>query len=300
MHKLLEHCSLNTYHYTYIGIGSKNRTEDLEKFDADMDQILPCFLTQIKNKMIRAIHFDSRFAENTEFLDKYFKAKGFVKVDNFWRSNNMEVIIYPENMDNDKWFLNEMIKQSAYDRTKLVVQYFTGMDCIPLFKEIYEESSEKDHIKKNVLFDITYGEGHCMTPMTKYFPMLDPNGDFYNFMFYSEAEMINMIGVLPQMDGLIKDYVMKKLSKTLNEDHVNYRKAIRGERFLFNTSDYSMFSTPDEIMGVLLAKISSLLDLLQKLGSLSKEKQDLFAECSENYRDVDVYKWYSAMTKLYK
>ena len=300
MHKLLEHCSLNTYHYTYIGIGSKNRTEDLEKFDADMDQILPCFLTQIKNKMIRAIHFDSRFAENTEFLDKYFKAKGFVKVDNFWRSNNIEVIIYPENMDSDKWFLNEMIKQSAYDRTKLVVQYFTGMDCIPLFKEIYEESSEKDHIKKNVLFDITYGEGHCMTPMTKYFPMLDPNGDFYNFMFYNEAEMINMIGVLPQMDGLIKDYVMKKLSKTLNEDHVNYRKAIRGERFLFNTSDYSMFATPDEIMAALLAKISSLLDLLQKLGSLSKEKQDLFAEYSENYRDVDVYKWYSAMTKLYK
>ena len=59
--KIVDHCKYNHRDYTYIGIGSKNRVDNVEEFNADMDQILPCFLQKVQGKSIRCIHFDKAF-----------------------------------------------------------------------------------------------------------------------------------------------------------------------------------------------------------------------------------------------
>lgn len=290
--------------YTYIGIGSKNRTDKLEDFTVDMDQIIPCFLNEIKDRTIRIINFDPQFENN--FLDKYFVSKGFDKQeDGVWMTpdNRIEALIIPRQVDTDSAFLRDMISVTIKHNKKLVVQMYTGRELSPIFRNLYFKflDSEKQYIRENVLFDITYGEeGHCLTPMSQHSPMLDPNGNFYNFILYNEEQMLESIGLLPKMDRLIEAYVMKKLSKILNENHVNYRKSVRGEPLLFDSVHYGIFAKPEKIMGVLLRETKEVLNILAKLGSLSKEKQDLFNECSKNYNEVDMYRWYSDMTKLYK
>jgi len=307
---LPKYCSANMREYTYIGIGSKNRVNNVEDFNADMDQIMPCFLNTVPNKTIRAIHFDPLFENDTNnFLTKYFNSKEFTEtkigVHRAWVSTNLriEVIIVADMFDENTTFLRDMIRLTIDHKTQMVVQLYNGQELAPLFQNLYYmfANSEKKYISQNVLFDITYGgESHCMTPMSKHFPMVDNNGKFYNFLLYDEQEMLSSIGILPKMDKLIENYIMKKLSTILNENHVNYRKSVRGEAHLFKSKDYGMFASPDEIMAVLLTKTRCILDILSKLGSLTIEKQDLFNTCSNNYKDIDMYKWYSDMTKLYK
>jgi hypothetical protein len=306
---LISYCSSNSREYTYIGIGSKNRVNEVSKFTPDMDQIMPCFLDTIKDKTIRMIHFDPQFAtEDNNFLTRYFNSKGFSVQDigghRSWVSSDfrIEVIIVSEMFDENSLFLKAMMSQAIKYKSKLVVQMYTGSSMDKLFKNLYYcfIESEKQYIRDNILFDITYGDSHCMTNMTENAPMIDKNGKFYNFLLYSENDMFNSIGLLPKMDELIKVHVMKKLSTILNENHVNYRKAVRGEPLLFNSPYYGIFAKAEEIMQVLLGQTRDLLSLLEKLGSLSKEKQDLFNVCSKNYNEMDMYKWYSEMTKLYK
>lgn len=301
--KILEHCKYNPRDYTYVGIGSKNRVHNVEEFNADMDQILPCFLQNVQGKSIRCIHFDKAFVpeQDNGFLVNYFISKKFKQTyDNVWLSNDsrIEVIIMPEDLLDDM-FLRKLIMLIMQFSGQLVVQMFTGRELVPMFKTIYNRFDEdaKAYIKKNVLFDITYGtDCHCMTPMTQYEPLVDKNGKFYNFVLLDEVEMLKSIGVHPTMDKYIAIYFNNKLSKILNEEHVNYRKAIRGEPFLFPTP----FTTAEEIMNNLLVDVKSILNIQEKLGILTDEKRQIFSECSKNYLEIDMYKWYTTMTKLYK
>jgi hypothetical protein len=295
---------MNRRDYTYIGIGSKNRYSDLEKFTPEVDQILPCFLSTVKGT-IRAIHFDPFFAPEHDngFLDMYFKAKGFRKSDNYiWITpdDRIEVTVIPKSFDDNK-FLYRMIYQAIKYSTKLVVQRYTGHELVPLFKEMYSHYSEehKQYIKKNVLFDITYGSDcHCMTNMKEHAPMVDKAGNFYNFVVYSEQEILDSIGILPNMDRLIQKYYTSKLSTVLNENHVNYRKTIRGEYQMFPSTKYPLECRPQVIMDYLLSEVASILQVLDKLGVLTDEKKQIYRVYSTNYMDMDVYKWYSGMAKL--
>lgn len=301
--KIVDHCKYNHRDYTYIGIGSKNRVDNVEEFNADMDQILPCFLQKVQGKSIRCIHFDKAFSPEYDkgFLLKYFTSKRFKQTyDNVWLSadSRIEVIIMPEDLLEDV-FLRRMIMLVMQFSGQMVVQMFTGKELVPMFKTIYNrfDDDAKEYIKKNVLFDITYGtDCHCMTPMTQYEPLVDKNGKFYNFVLLNELEMLKSIGLHPTMDKYIAIYFNKKLSKILNEEHVNYRKAIRGEPFLFPTQ----FTTAEEIMNNLLVEVKSILNIQEKLGFLTDEKVRIFSECSKNYLEMDMYKWYTTMTKLYK
>jgi hypothetical protein len=301
--KILDHCKYNHRDYTYIGIGSKNRVDNVEEFNADMDQILPCFLQKVQGKSIRCIHFDKAFSpeEDEGFLLKYSMSKRFKQTyDNVWLSadSRIEVIIMPEDLLDDV-FLRRMIMLVMQFSGQMVVQMFTGRELVPMFKTIYNrfDDDAKEYIKKNVLFDITYGtDCHCMTPMTQYEPLVDKNGKFYNFVLLNELEMLKSIGLHPTMDKYIALYFNKKLSKILNEEHVNYRKAIRGEPFLFPTR----FTTAEEIMSNLLVDVKSILNIQEKLGDFTDEKRRIFSECSKNYLEMDMYKWYTTMTKLYK
>jgi len=210
----------------------------------------------------------------------------------------IEVIIVAQAFD-DNVFLYEMINQAIRYSSQLVVQMYTGNELAPIFQNLYYQFSEeeKKYIKRNVLFDITYGtDCHCGTLMTKHAPITDRHGRFFNFLLYDDREMMNAIGLHPRMDELIDKYLKKKLSKLLNEKHVNYRKATRGEPLMFPTP----FTKPDDIMNNLLEEVSIILGFLEKLGSMTPEKRVIFKTCSETYRGADVYAWYTEMCKLYK
>jgi hypothetical protein len=302
MRNILNYVQANPREYTYLGIGSKNRTNDLTKFTPDLDQILPCFLKDVK-KTIRVIHFDPAFSNDYNFLSSYFKSKGFTNDGHVWISEDfrIEVIICPQMFDFEDDFIRPLIRQTIEHKAQLVVQAYTGWELSNIFKKLYGEfeGRDKEYIRQNVLFDITYGtECHCMTNMTEHAPMLDKNGKFYNFILYNEAEILQSIGLHPRMNKLIEIHIMKKLCTVLNEDHVNYRRAIRGEELLFKNKPYD--TNPEDIMNSLLTTVREILNILNKLGSLTDDKRTLFETHSRNYRDMDMYKWYTNMTKLYK
>jgi hypothetical protein len=297
---ILDYCAAYPREYTYIGIGTKNRTNDLEKFIPDFDQILPCFLDGVK-KSIRAIHFDPAFRPDHDhgFLERYFQGKGFIQQEQYmWTSSRIEVIVIPQNLSDDS-FLKEMIQQTIDSSSQLVVQQFTGHELLPLFKQLYLEFNpeQQSYIRQNVLFDITYGaDCNCGTPMTQYAPVVDSDGHFYNFSLFTHEEQLAFIGRHPSLDKLIAKKILASLSKILNEDSVNYRKAVRGEPLLFKSDT----TNPEEIMRTLLRRVSEILAIMDKLGILTPEKKQLFATHSQNYKELDMYKWYSDMTKLYK
>lgn len=303
---ILEYCNANVRDYTYIGIGSKNHFSELEKFTPEVDQILPCFLNAVPGT-IRIIHFDPFFAPEHDkgFLDMYFKSKGFEKPDEYtWLTpdHRIEVLIICQQFT-DNTFLSRMIDQAIRYSTKLVVQKYNGEELVPLFKKIYSQYSEqsKEYIKKNVLFDITYGSDcQCMTNMKIHAPMLDNAGDFYNFVLYDEHEILDSIGILPKMDELIKKYYTAKLSKVLNDNHVNYRRATRGESHMFPSMYYPANCEPYVIMKYLLEEIGSILQIFNKLGILTDEKKQIYNLYSANYIETELYAWYMEMTKLYK
>jgi hypothetical protein len=302
--EILDYCRKNPREYTYVGVGSKNRYDDLEKFIPEIDQILPRFLDDV-TKTLRVIHFDQEFDKSPAFLDRYFKSKGLIKDGYFtWRSPcyRIEVIVNPVNLYGDLFF-QDMINQAIQFNSQLVVQRYNGDELLNQFNKLYSQFSAKHqaYIKKNVLFDFTYGtDCHCDTPMLKHAPLVAADGTFFNFTLFAENEMFGLIGVNPRMDALIEIYVNRKLSRILNEDHVNYRRATKNEPLMFKSTDYADNATPEEIMNFLLNKVSGILEILHKLGKLSPERQAVFDTCSKNYMETDMYKWYTEMTKLYK
>ena len=303
---ILEYCNANTRDYTYIGIGSKNRYSDLDKFTDEIDQILPCFLEKV-TCTIRVIHFDPFFAPEYDngFLNMYFEAKGFSKVDQYlWVTpdHRIEVLIIPQKFDEDD-FLYKMIEQAIKYSSKLIVQKYTGQHLVPQFKGLYGLFSKehKHYIRNNVLFDITYGtDCHCMTNMKTHAPMTDPSGNFYNFVLYDEQEILNSIGLHPKMDEFITKYFRSKLSEILNENHVNYRKATRGEPLMFPSTKYPSHALPQAIMNYLLSEVKSILNILDRLNVVTDDQMQIYNIYSTNYMEIDMYKWYSEMTKLYK
>ena len=303
MNEVVDYCNTNPCDYTYLGIGSKNRYDDIEKLTPDLDQILPPFLDKVKTR-IRCIHVDPRFSEDNGFLKAYFALKKFKQYYGSWVShdNRIEVIIVSEYFENSD-ILRQLMVQAVEHKTRLVVQKYTGEQMLNVFKSLYStfDISHQAYIRNNVLFDITYGaDCGCMTLMTQHEPLMDNRGCFYNFTLYDETQIIGSIGLHPKMDELIKRYVTAKLSQVLNEDHVNYRKATRSEALMFPSTEYSVGATPEMIMDVLLHKVKVILGILKRLGSLTSEKQDLFNKYSQNYKTMDMYTWYSDMTKLYK
>jgi len=301
---IISYCNVNPRDYTYLGIGSKNRTSDLDAFTPALDQILPCFLNTV-NGTIRVIHYDPQFAPEYDngFLSRYFARKGFIEIGGVWTTPDfrIEVIIITEMFTQESLF-TDFMKHAINTRSRLVVQAYSGIELGSMYKNLYMEFSlqDQEYIKDRVLFDITYGtDCNCGTDMTKYAPIEDSQGRFMNFLLYTQEEKLANIGRHPQLDKLIYKSVCYDLSKILNENSVNYRKALKKEPLMFR-GDYSHDASAEEIMAVLLNKVQNILSILDRLKMLTEEKKQLFAKCSSNYRDVDVYAWYSEMTKLYK
>ena len=285
---------------TYVGIGSCPHHETVEELTDAWDQLIPVF---IRGKAAKIIHYDPAFEVREEFLNDYFEMKNFNKVDTFhWVSSLMEVILHPKRFEHpeDDHILEELAEAAIRTDAKLIVQEFTGKELTESFKAAYAKSSSPHNFKRNVLFDITYGNDcHCMTDMTKYRPLYNKHGDLINFLLYTEKEIHTLIGLSTEVNNLIKIYYVKKYLTIINLQ-VDYRRKLKGDGILFPMNGYSEESTPDEIMACLQSKIKPILSIFDSLGMMSPQKLGILESLLSNYRDYDVYKWNSAMVGLSK
>ena len=283
---------------TYVGIGSCPHTTTLSELTDEWDQILPMFIRGLTAKIF---HYDPEFERRQEFMKEYFEANGFTMVDPFhWSKDTMEVTLYPKRFEHpdDDHLLEELAEEAIRTNTKLVVQEFTGGSLTELLKATYKKTSSKVNFKRNVLFDITYGtECHCMTNMVKYRPIYDNKGDFVNFLLYDESEIINNIGLSPELNDLIKEYFVKKYLSIVNQQ-VDYRRRLTGDTVFFACEGYGDTSTPDEIMAYLQRKMIPILDIFDSLGMMTPQKWGITWNLFEMYRSYNIYDWNTTMAKM--
>jgi hypothetical protein len=301
---ILKKCSTSA-DYTYVGIGSCPY-RPLDQIDAIWDQILPVFILDILNTTsmtLRIIHFDPAFELNK--MTEYFKMKlpdlSLTISDNYWKwsDTRIEIIISKEPIyhvskfessfrDADN-FLEDLVNIILYEGKKLVIQEFTGQEINELRSMIFAKLSpdQKRIFKKKVLFDLTYGDAcHCSTDMTNYKPLYDSRGDFLNFTLYSPEEMREYIGISAKTDSIIFNYFYGQYKKILDALHLTYRRNIKKAE---NATD----ENPDELMALLQAKLRSLFPIFRRLHVLTDEKEEVLNTLFVNYREIDMYKWYT-------
>ena len=295
MNNILEYLSNNPVDLIYFGIGTVFRHTDLDKLTPVFDQVYPSFLREWTGSF-KAIHYDPRFSDTRNFTKIYFESLGFFKQNNSWISydGKKEFIIFEKEIEHDHEFFKNL-SQICMPR-KLIVQEFTGRFLNELFIQIYYSFPlhERLTFRKNVIFDMTCGDGSCMTDMSVTYPMLDSNGDFLNFMLIPPEDFEKNINKDPKLNLLIKDYYKKEYKKLLNEQHTNYRRRIQGNTCLFHNPEYEFNSDPNIIFNVLIKNLNRVTNLLKKFDFPEEKYNDLI----NNYQDYDMYKWYSLMNSL--
>ena len=299
---ILEQCSsTGEKDYTYVGIGSAPH-DPPDKISAEWDQVLPEFIIDIlKNttKTIRCIHIDPAF--KLDSMKLYFESKrprltmSLHEKYWMWSNSRFEIIVVPEYMEHDttsyESFFQTLTDQVLETGGQLVVQEFTGHELNKLRKSIYShiEPDQKSLFKKKILFDLTYGEAcHCMTDMTKYKPFYDLRGDFFNFTLYTPDEMKSYIGMSEQTDSIIFNYFYGQYKEILDAIHLTYRRNIKRAE---NATD----ENPDELMTLLQEKLRSLFPVFRGLRVLTPEKEAALNTLFKDYREIDIYKWYTAV-----
>lgn len=305
LQSILELASTQPKDLTYVGIGSCPH-DTIDKITDAWDQVYPVFIREVDpKKTLRLIHFDPQFTLGT--TTEYFKMKipdlSLTTTNQYWVWSNsrMEIIISKEPIyhesrfsnspESSDWFLRELSLGILKTGGQLVVQEFTGQELSDTFKSIYSTvyEEQKSIFKKKILFDMTYGEAcHCMTDMTKYKPIYNANGDFLNITLYTRAEMKKHIGISMKLDTLIFNYFNKEYKDILNSLHLVYRRNIKKAE---NATD----EDPDAVMVLLQRKLTELFPIFKALGALPPEKEKSLKRIFENYRDHDMYKWYTAV-----
>jgi hypothetical protein len=306
----------NEAHTTYIGIGSSVNME-VNQLTEKTDQIVPVFIRDIlaKNRSVFAIHFDPMF--NLEKMKEYFDRwsengrpkMSFNDLGYAWlfSSTNLIVVICPSafehkeidrDVGSDDLFLAKLIHQTLSSGRNLILQEYTGFDTVCVLKKLFLESKDKEKFKQNILFDVSYGaDCSCQTDLTRYKPFVKADGSFYNFLLYNENELLAIIGKDPGMDSLIYAYFQKKWIQVLNDNHVNYRRRLKGDLCLFSSEVYGADSDPSLIMDFLQNQLVQMMVIFHGLG-LSSVKEKEFEALLEKYIEWDVYKWYSAISKI--
>ena len=288
--------------FTYVGIGSfPHRT-----LEPHLDQLMPVFLRNLlKNtgKTVRVIHIDPFFDGKGEFLDSYFSKEGLTRVDEMtWANERIEVCVYARNYaDEEEPALSAYLDTILHGGGELVLQMYTGLDTVQLFRRMYSTSALPVLFIKKILFDITYGtDCNCMTDMTKHDIIYEGDG-FLNLQLYSSGEAA---AVLKRCTHPIARQHFVQVASTeykdvLNNYHVDYRRRLRGEGILFE-GNYEPSIDPDDLMKLLHWRLDACMNRLVKLGAAgdaqSKKQADLFG----SYREYDVYKWYSEMDAIAK
>lgn len=298
--------------YTYVGIGSAINCS-LDQLNEKNDQIVPVFIRNLlaEKKSVFSIHFDPFF--RLDVMKEYFKER-YLKME----FNDLgfawlffcvghTVLICPKafehkqidrDVGSDDLFLSALISKTLHSDSKMILQEYTGFDTVCILKKVYAEFNDKRKFKENILFDISYGaDCGCQTDLTRYGPLVKRNGNFYNFLLYDESELLAVIGKDPMMDTLIYGYFKKKWIQVLNDNHVNYRRRLKGEDCLFRSNVYDAMASPSIIMDYLQNQLVQMMVIFHRLGSTdAKEKE--FNALLEGFAEWDVYKWYSAVSQI--
>jgi len=308
----------NSPDLTYVGVGSA--IHDLPGLSPKSDQIIPVFVGEamIEGHTVTAIHFDPMF--KYDIMEEYFKKRypmaemrhlGYAW---YWKFGLLEVYILPMAFehkshgdlaeDDDVDFIDALINRVLHSaRGRLVFQQYTGYDPVATFKGLYAASKRQADFKDRVLFDVSYGaDTGCCTDMTRWKPIIAPHGGFMNFLLYDTDEMRSIIGFRRDVDELIYGYFKKDFIQTVNDNHVNYRRRLRGEDCMFTVGfPYGVAADPDEIMRHLIGRINWHADIFRRLGYLKPENEIQLAQLLLTYKPsqgVNVYDWYSAITKI--
>ena len=303
--------------YTYIGIGSAINCS-LEQLNEKNDQIVPIFIRNLlaEKKSVFSIHFDPFF--KLDIMKEYFKERHsmmeFKDLGFAWLWSNTQgpgghtVLICPKafehkqidrDVGSDDLFLMELISHCIASNKKMILQEYTGFDTACILKKLFAEFNDKWRFKENILFDISYGaDCGCQTDLTKYGPLTKRNGDFYNFLLYSESELLAVIGKDPMMDTLIYGYFKKKWIQVLNDNHVNYRRRLKGEDCLFRSDVYDTTEKPSIIMEYLQNQLVQMMVIFHRLGYIDDAKEKEFNALLDGFAEWDVYKWYSATAQI--
>jgi hypothetical protein len=284
---------------TYIGVGSA--IHDLPGLSSKSDQIIPVFIGEamMEGRTVTAIHFDPMF--KFDVMEEYFKKRypmaefrhlGYAW---YWKFGLLEVYILPmsfehkslDTQEDDINFLQALINKVLYTAgSRLVFQQYTGYDPVATFKDLYAASKRQADFKDRVLFDVSYGaDTGCCTDMTRWKPILAPHGGFMNFLLYDVDEMRSIIGFRKDVDELIYGHFKKDFIQTVNDNHVNYRRRLRGEDCMFTKGvPYSSTADPEEIMKYLKAKIYDFMEIFKRLDLLTAENELKLAELMLTYK----------------
>jgi hypothetical protein len=310
MRSLLDNLG-NVGDLTYVGVGSA--IHNLPGLDNKSDQILPLFIREMLSSGMRvtAIHFDPMFNLETmkEYFNRYTDADlrhlGFAW---HWRLKDVEVYILPYAFEHkgpeaDVDFLDALIHRVLLSRGSLIFQQYTGYDPVDTFRALYAGSRLPSEFKDRVLFDVSYGaDTGCCTDLTRWRPIYTPHGGFMNFLLYDMDEMTSIIGYNTQTDKLIFDHFKKDFVKTVNDNHVNYRRRCKEDTCLFlSEMPYTEMADPEEIMRHLQTEIYRYVEIFKRLDMLTPEKEVELAGLMRCYKATDgvnVYDWYSAVTKI--
>jgi len=298
MNVLFNHMKENPVDLTYFAIGTSFRTYTFEELTPALDQVFPCFLREFDGTS-RAIHFDPEFSKHFYFLNEYFSRKGCMKSntkDNTWISRNgkFEFIIFPEEFH----YSLDCFKELALTclPNKLIVQDFTGRSlndtCIQTYYSVSPDL--RSLYKKKILIDMTYGDSSCMTNMEETYPILDKEGNFVNFLLIKHNELGLYINQNPKLDILINNVFRKEFKKILNEHHTNYRRRMQGSNCLFSFSEYDSMSDPEIIFTIMIEKLQNVANMLSHFNF----PRETFDNYVKNYRNYDMYKWYTAVNNL--
>jgi len=297
--------------FTYISIGSNPHVPSVDELSDSWDQLMPVFIRKyIHSGSMTCIHFDPVFEHNLEFIKKYYATKypSLVYVApsydvsyHSWISPVLKVFVVCSVFEHpsDDWFLEQMCDTVLYAGGKMVVQEYTGQYLNKTLESAYKKTGDTDAFKKNILFDITYGEASCSTDMSKTIPIYDKNEDFVNFTLFTSAEMLDSLGVSRRLDTLIQKYFINKFKTVLNEHHVNYRRRKVGDSCLFNSAVYDSYADPIYIMSVLQDELHSMFLVFKKMGLIDLEKQAEIDNLMTEYKAYNVYDWYSKVNKLF-
>ncbi len=296
--------------FTYLGIGSCPHLNEAGELLKKHDQLLPsCFdeLITKEKKSFRILHFDPWFDSHKEFLSKYFEQWNLLRIDSEneqcykWIGDTIEVTIFPRRIEHDGhfWFFERLVNTILGTKGKLLIQEYTGFELKELNQRLYESVREKEKYKCRILLDMTFGTDlGCCTDMTKAQPYYDYNGNFLNLHFLTISDMKRWIGISQGLDKLIQTLCLNKYYQTLNQDHVNYRRRLRGETCLYSCPEYSDKTSSEDIMRVLQTKIFLLMDTFVAMNYVNNTQKMILAELFQNYREYDPYKWYDAVFKL--
>jgi hypothetical protein len=334
---IYDYSAANPRDYNFIAIGSGPQNEpnhyaDITKFTPAQDQILPKFLLdeilnpEKKDRTFRIVHIEKRFMDFIPFLHEYFAWKSKLMGINFqfddseemtiWRSEDhrIEIIfvftymyhgndqqfLTVNNYTDDTWFLDKMVETTLHNKNKIVIMEFSGHSVERTRKIIYNNYKKIPEKKKLFLDNVLmYDECHCGMGIDTYSPLLKHDGSFYQFPLYEYDDMIAFIGTDDRITNILKNYFLSDYKTNLSKHHINYTRKFKGDSLMYNFPEYNEYSSPDEIMSILIANLKNTIKIIDLLHFVTPSIMEQINELFTNYKSYDVHKWRITMNKMF-